>query len=90
MLESGQVYILLGTFALIFILQKFSAFRQEERAIGCVRWQFYGQYYWLTESNGRQQVLAWPSDDFQRPLALASLPGEVDYPRDTVAILHQL
>ena len=35
MLEIGQVYVLLGTFAVIFILQRLSAFRQEERAIGC-------------------------------------------------------
>ena len=35
MLESGQVYILLGTFAVIFILQRLSAFRQEELAIRC-------------------------------------------------------
>ncbi len=35
--ESGQVYyILFATLAVIFILQKFSAFRQEERAVGCV------------------------------------------------------
>ncbi len=43
MLESGQVYILIGTLAVIIILQKFTAFRQEERAVGCVRDSFsYG------------------------------------------------
>ncbi|KAI1786708.1 cytochrome P450, partial [Ganoderma leucocontextum] len=34
MLEGVQVYVLLGTFAAIFILHKLTAFRREERAIG--------------------------------------------------------
>ena len=33
MLESGQVYVLLGVFVVAFLLQKFSAFRQQVRAI---------------------------------------------------------